>query len=414
MSCNGSVTGHGPSVMQPPTLPEGRPVNRAVRLVSLPEMAALPLPQWRIYHLLYGITLLWAGPGSFKTFLAISWAVAVASGQRWCGRRVRQGTVVFIVGEGGLRAFHSRVTAAAAVFGFSPREALALPIFGTDGAVNLATWNGTQAQQLRDAALRVAEDVGPVGLLVVDTVSRCVPGKENDQEVMQAFVQTLDELHAELGCDVVAIHHSNAEGERSRGSSVLPGAVDGNLHVVPGAPDAEGSVPLSLYAHKLKEAESGEGRPAVARLLAIQTPVFGLNGSAVRDEEGNPLMTCQLIEDDNSALAADREDERLLSAIPDSDGISASKLTTVLRRNKRLVLADLGRLARSGKVEQRGRGKSSRWHRRSGSSGAEPVSHRSEPQASIGSSGSGSQDPDRKPIAQTDAGTNRANDSGLR
>ncbi|WP_416382120.1 MULTISPECIES: AAA family ATPase [Lelliottia] len=42
------------------------------------------------------------GPGgSFKSFLAVSLACHIASGTSWGGRRINQGAVLFIFGEGG-------------------------------------------------------------------------------------------------------------------------------------------------------------------------------------------------------------------------------------------------------------------------------------------------------------------------
>ncbi len=43
------------------------------------------------------------GPsGSYKSFLAISWACHIATGIEWSGNRVNPGVVIYIVGEGGL------------------------------------------------------------------------------------------------------------------------------------------------------------------------------------------------------------------------------------------------------------------------------------------------------------------------
>nr|WP_282553778.1 AAA family ATPase [Providencia sp. 1701091] len=42
------------------------------------------------------------GPsGSYKSFLAISWACHIATGIEWSGNRVNPGVVIYIVGEGG-------------------------------------------------------------------------------------------------------------------------------------------------------------------------------------------------------------------------------------------------------------------------------------------------------------------------
>ena len=332
-------------------------------LLSLRELAAFPLPVWRIYQLFTGLTLLWAGPGSFKTFLAIAWAVAIASGRPWCGRTVKQGAVIYVCGEGALRAFYNRVTAAAGALGLSPAEAEQLPIYATTGPVNLGRWDGVQAQEFRTSARRVVDRVGPIGAVIPDTFSRCVPGEENAQETMQGFVATCDELRREFGCDVLPVHHANADGVRERGSSVLGGAVDGNLQLVPGVPDAEGSVPLSLYALKLKEADAGPGRDPVARLLAVRTVLVGPSGEPLRDEMGL-VRTTRVIREATVAdvTAEESSDQALLDAIQ-TDGTSASKLCSVLGRGKGSVLRDLARLAGRGTVRQTGSGKASRWVR---------------------------------------------------
>ncbi|MXE01798.1 AAA family ATPase, partial [Escherichia coli] len=40
--------------------------------------------------------------GSYKSFLACSWACHVATGRYWGGRRVAHGSVMYVVGEGGI------------------------------------------------------------------------------------------------------------------------------------------------------------------------------------------------------------------------------------------------------------------------------------------------------------------------
>jgi len=329
-------------------------------LLSLGELATLPLPVWRIYGLLTGITLLWAGPGSYKTALAIAWAAAVAAGLPWCGRTVQKGAVLFIVGEGALRAFYNRVYVAAVAMGIPPEAVNDLPIYATTGPVNLGQWDGVQVQKLIEDGCRVADKHGPIGFMAIDTVSRNVPGEENSQEVMQGFVGTCDELRRRLGCDILPVHHGNADGGRERGSSVLGGAVDGNLHLVPGPPDAEGRVPLSLYGLKLKEAASGPGRDPIERLVATRTVILGPDGAPLRDEMGftrTSMVISQAGPEDTTAEEA--SDQTLLEAI--GTGVSASKLCATLGRGKGSVLQDLARLQTGGKVRQTGSGKASRW-----------------------------------------------------
>lgn len=354
---------------------------RSVRLLGLEEIATRPLPTWAVYLLVQGISVLYGAPGSFKTFLAISWAVCIASGRRWLGRRVSPGAVVFVVGEGSMRSFYHRVRVAALALGVPAAEVHRLPIFATEGAVDLGKWDGVQAQQFRSAVLETASRVGTIAAVFVDTVSRCLPGDENAQEVMGSFIRCNDTLRADLGGPaIVLIHHTNAEGSRERGSSVLAGAADAILRITAGAPDLLGRVPLALHAEKLKEADAGPGRDPVARLLAVRAIVEDHDGNPVLDEEGEPLTTRYLIEASPDTPTAEKSlDDALIDAIP-VGGVSASRLSANLKRRKASVLGDLQRLARAGRVRAEGSGGKARWVLTTSSAGSESVPELWEPE----------------------------------
>lgn len=340
----------------PPAPPARVPAPRRLQLLSLSEIRSRPQVRWRVYRILTGFSMLWAGPGGFKTFLAVAWAVAVASGARWCGRAVHQGAVVYVVAEGNVRAFYNRVQAAAHALGV--RDLDGLPIYVVEGGVNLSRFDAVQAQQLRAAILQKASDIGqPVGLLVVDTVSRCLPGDENTQEVMGAFVRTVDMLRADLGCDALAVHHGGATGERERGSTVLGGAVDCNLHLKRLGPPVNGSVPLGLYAVKLKDDESGGTEPIV-RLESVRVTVCDDRGDPLRDEEGNEVTTCRLAEalaPPDEAPAPDLEG-LALDWLRGHRGASGGKVSEGIRRNRKDVFSALRNLEGRGLIARQGSG----------------------------------------------------------
>jgi hypothetical protein len=122
-------------------------------------------------------------------------------------------------------------------------------------------------------------------------------------------------------------------------------------------------VPLSLYALKLKEAESGSGRDPVERLLAVRTSIVGPDGAPVRDEMGLPRTTMVIRPAGREDVTAEASaDAVLLDAIPPA-GISATALCGALNRGKGSVLRDLLRLSVDGRVRQTGAGKASRWFR---------------------------------------------------
>src|SRR4029077_15901285 len=97
----------------------------------------------------------------------------------------------------------------------------------------------------------VADEVGPVAAVFVDTVSRVLPGaEENLQKDMTLFVAACDAIRQRFLATVFGLHHTNKNGGM-RGSTVMPGAGDFIIEVrrEPGAMQG------SIFATKIKAAE---------------------------------------------------------------------------------------------------------------------------------------------------------------
>ena len=73
-----------------------------MRILSLAELDALPLPEWIIDGLIpeAGFAVPYGPPKSGKTFVMLAAGLHVAAGLPWCGKTVKQGAVVYIAGEG--------------------------------------------------------------------------------------------------------------------------------------------------------------------------------------------------------------------------------------------------------------------------------------------------------------------------
>src|SRR5258708_34501274 len=73
------------------------------KLLTDQEIANLPPITWRIdqYVPQGGLTFLYGPSAVGKSFLALSWAMAVATGAEWMGRKVTPGPVVYVAAEGG-------------------------------------------------------------------------------------------------------------------------------------------------------------------------------------------------------------------------------------------------------------------------------------------------------------------------
>jgi hypothetical protein len=82
------------------------------RLLSVAELEKMPPPEWLIEPLLTvdSQAILFGAPGEGKSFVALSFALAVATGRDWLGHKLKQGPVVYIAAEGG-RGIGQRVRA---------------------------------------------------------------------------------------------------------------------------------------------------------------------------------------------------------------------------------------------------------------------------------------------------------------
>ena len=83
----------GTEVAQPPN---------PFKLWSVAELIALPPPNWLVNGMVeeraFGV--LYGPAHSFKSFVALDWALSIATGHAWQGRPVRKGHVLYVVGEG--------------------------------------------------------------------------------------------------------------------------------------------------------------------------------------------------------------------------------------------------------------------------------------------------------------------------
>jgi hypothetical protein len=201
------------------------------RLISMEEMMAdLGPTSWLIEGHLECDTLavMYGEPKSGKTFVALDMALSVASGTLFHNKITQQGAVVYVAGEG-LSGLRRRTKAWCIEHDADP---LLLPVLWSRKGQVLTDKNETLALS-KDIAF-LTEQVGePVRLIVIDTLNRNFGGAdENSTKDMTAFVSNLDVLRTEHKATILVIHHSGlSNSDRSRGSSVLFGAIDANMKV---------------------------------------------------------------------------------------------------------------------------------------------------------------------------------------
>lgn len=193
-------------------------------VLSMSDLAALPDVEWLIKDALPagGLGFLYGAPGSYKSFVCYDLALTLAYAcPEWIGREVRgDGRVLYIANEGSAGA-RKRITAWQRKHGIAEdNDAFHLI------RKSMSFMNAEDVAKLdRTVAAHVAAH-GDVSLIIVDTVSRVLPGAdENLQKDMTVFVAACDGLRERYGAAVLGVHHTNKNGDM-RGSTVFLGQGD--------------------------------------------------------------------------------------------------------------------------------------------------------------------------------------------
>ncbi len=154
---------------------------------TVDDVLNFPDPEWLINNMIAkGTFVVLYGPaGVGKSFLALSWAFAVAAGRSWLDYPVTHGAVLYIAAEGG--------------FGLKPRILAqlqrsqfpaGLPIRFMTEPVQIG--DEKQAEGLLRA---IRKEFDQPALIIIDTLARCFTGgDENSSRDMGIFVATVERL----------------------------------------------------------------------------------------------------------------------------------------------------------------------------------------------------------------------------
>lgn len=192
----------------------------------IPDLEA-PRPKWLVKNLLVegSLAILFGRWGTGKSTVAIELSVAVARALPWHGRKVRGGKVVYISCESphGVRA---RVSAELKNKGITLDDLHGNFLEITDRP-HLGKPEDVQA------LIAELQAVGPIALVVVDTLARAMAGTEEnsakDAGILVGNCQTISE---KTGACVMLIHHTGKDESRGmRGSSNLPASADTEIEL---------------------------------------------------------------------------------------------------------------------------------------------------------------------------------------
>ncbi|MDC9622483.1 AAA family ATPase [Xenorhabdus sp. XENO-7] len=215
----------------------------------------------------HSLCSIYGASGSYKSFLAGAWGCHIATGKAWAGKQVAQGSVLYVVGEGGIGV---------------PRHIKAWEIVNGQTVENMYLINTpvfpaspAEVHELVIAAQQVEAETGqPVRLIILDTLARCFGGAdENDSKDMGAFVRGCDELKAKTGASILVVHHSGKdESKGARGSSAFRAALDVEYRI-----NREGKKggALVITCTKMKDAEEPETQAYDMRVVELFTDKDG-------------------------------------------------------------------------------------------------------------------------------------------
>jgi RecA-family ATPase len=188
--------------------------------------------EWLIDNVLpkKAFAALYGPPGSYKSFVALDIAEAVATGRAWMGREVQAaGAVLYICGEG-FGGIGARIKACK----MHNRTQAGAEIYVIRAAINLRS--SAEDFDLLVASIKdLVEKTGvQFELVQIDTLARAFGGgNENDSSDMGAFIHNAGRIQRMLGCAMMVLHHSGKDATKGlRGHSSLLGAVDTQLELL--------------------------------------------------------------------------------------------------------------------------------------------------------------------------------------
>jgi len=197
-------------------LPSLRP-QKLFPVMTLSQLKAKPPIEWLVEGILpaRGVGFLVGAGGSGKTFCALHICLAILNGENlWGHKTTNRGDIYYLAHEG--------------LFGLAQRTEAALIYHGLTDDGLIFGERGAKLTVDDDIELILA-DAPKLGLIVLDTMSKSVAGKdENSNSDMAEAVERASRLADGLGCFVLIIDHIGKEGSKKgpRGASAKPDNAD--------------------------------------------------------------------------------------------------------------------------------------------------------------------------------------------
>jgi hypothetical protein len=228
-------------------------------------------PSYRVKTIIprVGLVVVWGPPKCGKSFWTFDLVMHVALGWPYRGRKVQQGTIVYLALEGGV-GFARRVEA------WRQRHLAdhdqPVPFYLLDVPIDLVADHKTLIDD-------IGAQIEKPDVVVIDTLNRALLGDENKSDDMAKFIRAADAIRTAFNCVVIIIHHCGVVRSRPRGHTSLTGADDAQIAVYR---DKDGDITVTVEHMKDGEASA----PMGSKLEVIK---LGL------DDDGDEMSSCIIV-----------------------------------------------------------------------------------------------------------------------
>ncbi len=184
--------------------------------------------EWQIEGVMEycAFSLMFGDSGTMKSFVALDMGLCIATGIDYHGRKVRQGPVVIIIGEG-LAGYGRRIAAWSKYHGIDLTDH---PVFVSTMAAQFLDDNS--AGEVEEAVNAISMKYGEVRLVIVDTLNRNFgPGDESSTADMTKFIGALDMRLGNRVTKMIVHHTGHGDKTRARGAYALKAALDCEIQI---------------------------------------------------------------------------------------------------------------------------------------------------------------------------------------
>ena len=279
-----------------------RPPSSKFGAARMRDLAGSPIVyDWLVKGLIErgGVFMVAAEKQAGKSFFMMDMGMKVARGLEYCGRKVKQGLVIYMACEDG-KGVKLRAEGYRRDQGIPEDQDLPFLVMDPQekGAGTFSLMNDEAVDAFIKECLSWEEFYGiKLELIVIDTLSIATEGMDeiNGAEVGKVLAR-VNRIAAQTEAAVCLVHHMNAEGKRVRGHSSLGNNVSGVIELRPlTKPQTNRNLPPEL----IKDADGRMIRKAV-----LDKNKNGPNKISWRfvlrqinlgqDADGYPITTCVL------------------------------------------------------------------------------------------------------------------------